>query len=107
MWQLPGEWHRYTRWTIRLSHQISNLSHPHNLLPEGCDPCFTQYQVQGGVGSDLPSYHQTTKVTLTVASSERSEYMHMDKQVTHSILDMLFSMRGTKMLSTRIPRGQP
>ena len=23
--------------------------------------------------------------------------MHMDKQVTHSILDMLFSMRGTKI----------
>ena len=51
---------------------------------------------KGEVGSDLPSYHQTTKVTLTEGSLERSGYMHMDKQVTHSILDMLFSMRGTE-----------
>ena len=92
----PQGWHRYTRWTGRLSHQTSNLSCPHNLLPEGCDLCFTQYQVQGDVGSDLPAYHQTTKVTLTEGSPERSGYMHMDKQVTHSILDMLFSMIGTK-----------
>ena len=41
-------------------------------------------------------YCQTTKVTLTEGSPERSEYMHMDKQITHSILDMLFSMRGTE-----------
>ena len=88
--------HRYTRWTGRISHQTSNLSCPCNLLPEGCDPCFTQYQVQGDAGSDLPSYHQITKVTLTESSPERSGYMHMDKQVTHSILGMLFSMRGTK-----------
>ena len=46
--------HRYTRWTGRLSHQTSDLSHPHNLLPKGCDPCFTQYWVQGDAGSDLP-----------------------------------------------------
>ena len=71
--------HRYTRWTGRLSHQTSNLSHPHNLLPVGCDPCFTQLQVQGDVGSDLPGYYQTTKVTLTEGSPERSGYMHMDK----------------------------
>ena len=48
------------------------------------------------VGSDLPGYHQTTTVTLTWGSPERSGYMHMDKQVTHSILVMLFSMRGTE-----------
>ena len=42
------------------------------------------------------AYHQTTKVTLSEGSPERSGYMHMDKQVTHSILDMLFSMRGTE-----------
>ena len=88
--------HRYTRWTGRLSPQTSDLSCPHNLLLEGCDPCFTWYQVQGEVGSDLPSYHQTTEVTLTEGSPERSGYMHMDKQVTHSILGMLFSTRGTK-----------
>ena len=64
--------HRYTRWTGRLSHQTSDLSCPRNLLPEGCDPCFAQYQVQGDVGSDLPSYHQTTKVTPTEGSPERS-----------------------------------
>ena len=88
--------HRYTRWTGRLSHQTSNLSHPCNQLPEGCDLCFAQYQVQGDVGSDLPDYCQTTEVTLTEGSPERSGYIHMDKQVTHSILVMLFSMRGTK-----------
>ena len=88
--------HRYTRWTGRLSHQTSNLSHPCNPLPEGCDLCFTRYQVQGDVDSDLPGYHQTTKVTLTEGSSERSGYIHMDKQVTQSILVMLFSTRGTK-----------
>ena len=51
---------------------------------------------KGEVCSDLPGYHQTTKATLTEDSPERSGYMHMDKQVTHSIPDMLFSMRGTK-----------
>ena len=51
---------------------------------------------KGEVGSDLPGYHQTTKVALTEGSQERSGYMHMDKQITHSILDMLFSTRGTE-----------
>ena len=51
---------------------------------------------KGEVGSDLPGYHQTTKVALTEGSPERSGYMHMDKQITHSILYMLFSTRGTK-----------
>ena len=49
-----------------------------------------------GVGSDLPGYHKTTQVTLTEGSPERSGYMHMDKQVTLSILVMLFSTRGTE-----------
>ena len=49
-----------------------------------------------GEGSDLPSYHQTTEVTLTESSSERSGYMHIDKQVTLSILVILFSLRGTE-----------
>ena len=60
--------HRYTRWTGRLSDQTSNLSCPDNLLPEGCDPWFAQYQVQEDVGSDIPGYHQITKVTLTEGS---------------------------------------
>ena len=42
-----------------------------------------------GAGSDLPGYCQTTKVTLTESSPERSGYMHIDKQVTQSILIML------------------
>ena len=88
--------HRYTRWTGRLSHLTINLSHPHNLLPKGCDPCFTRYQVQGDAGGDPPSYHQTTKVTLTKSSPERSGYMHIDKQVTLSVVVMLFSLRGTE-----------
>ena len=97
MWQFHiGGCHRYTRWTGRLSHQTSNLSHPCHSLPKGCDPCFTQYQVQGDAGSDPPGYHQTTKVTLTESSPERSGYMHIDKQVTRSILVILFSSKGTK-----------
>ena len=59
-------------------------------------PALLDTRFKGEVGGDLPSYHQTTKVTLTEGSPERSGYMHMDKQVTHSILDMLFSTRGTK-----------
>ena len=49
------------------------------------------YSIPGsrGEGSDLPGYHQTTKVTLTKSSPERSGYMHIDKQVTLSILIML------------------
>ena len=42
-----------------------------------------------GEGSDLTSYHQTTKVTITESSPERSGYMHIDKQITLSILIML------------------
>ena len=49
-----------------------------------------------GEGSDQPSYHQTTKVTLTEGSPERSGCMHMDKQVTQSILVMLPTTRATE-----------
>ena len=49
-----------------------------------------------GGGSNLPGYSQTTEVTLTKGSPERSGYMHIDKQVTLSILLMLLSLRGTK-----------
>ena len=49
-----------------------------------------------GEGSDLPIYCQITEVTLTKGSPERSGYMHIDKQVTLSILVKLFSSRGTK-----------
>ena len=48
-----------------------------------------------GEGSDLPSYHQTTEVTPTKCSPERSGHMHIDKQVALSILVML------------IPREEP
>ena len=57
-------------------------------------PCSTPGS--RGVGSDLPSFHQTTKITLNEGSPERSGYMHMDKQVIQSILVMLFSLRGPK-----------
>ena len=77
--------------------------------------------VSRGEGSDLPSYHQTTEVTLTKDSPERSGYMHIDKQVMlyHSGYALLFAghqdsqSRGpvaclqTQTLSTRIPRWQP
>ena len=42
-----------------------------------------------GESSDLPGYHQTTKVTLTKSSPERSGHIHIDKQVTLSILILL------------------
>ena len=69
----------YARQIGRLLHQASDLSHPCNLLPKGCDLYFTQYRVQGDEGSDLPGYCQTTKVILTKSSPKRSGYMHMDK----------------------------
>ena len=50
-----------------------------------------------GEGSDLPGYCQTTEVTLTKGSPERSGYIHIDKQVKLSILVMLFSSRGTEI----------
>ena len=49
-----------------------------------------------GEGTDPPGYHQTTKVTQTENPPERSGYMHIEKQVTLSILIILFSLRGTE-----------
>ena len=51
-----------------------------------------------GEGSDPPSYHQTTKVTPTKSSPERSGYMHIDKQVTLSILIMLVPREAPRQL---------
>ena len=51
-----------------------------------------------GEGSDPPSYHQTTKVTLTKSSPERCGYMHIDKQVTLSILIMLVPREALRQL---------
>ena len=45
-----------------------------------------------------PSYHQTTKVTLTKSSPEMSGYMHIDKQVTLSILIMLVPREAPRQL---------
>ena len=42
-----------------------------------------------GEGSDLPGYCQTTDATPAKSSPERSGYMHINKQVTLSILVML------------------
>ena len=89
--------HRYTRWIGSLSHQTSNLSHPCNLLPKGCDPCLTWYQVQGDTGNDLPDLHQTPMVILTKKFPKRSGYMHMDKKGTQFILVILCSMRDTNI----------
>ena len=47
-----------------------------------------------GKGSDLPGYHQTTKVTLTEGSPGRSGYMHIDKQVTLSISGYALLIEG-------------
>ena len=60
--------------------------------------------IQGsrGEGSDLPGYHQTTKVTLTESSPGRSGCMHIDKQATLSILIMLSSSRGTETAKVEV-----
>ena len=52
-----------------------------------------------GEGSDPPGYHQTTNVTLTKSSPERSGYMHIDKQVTLSILIMLVPREALRQLN--------
>ena len=49
-----------------------------------------------GEGSGLPSYHQTTEVTPTKSSPERSGYMHIDKQVTLSSLVMLVPRKASR-----------
>ena len=49
-----------------------------------------------GESSDLPSYRQTTEVTPTKCSPERSGYMHMDKQVTLSILVVLIPRKALR-----------
>ena len=58
-----------------------------------------RHLIQGsrGEGSDPPSYYQTTEVTLTESSPERSGYMHIDKQATLSILIMLSFSRSTEI----------
>ena len=43
-----------------------------------------------------PATVKTTEVTLTKGSPERSGYLHIDKQVTLSILIILLSLRSTK-----------
>ena len=98
MWQFHiGGWHRYTRWTGRPSHQTSDLSHPHNLLLKGCD-LLLLLLIPGSrwEGSDLPSYHQTTKVTLTESSPERSG-IHAYCQTSNTVhSDYACSLRGIK-----------
>ena len=59
--------------------------------------------VSRGEGSDLPGYHQTTEVTPTKSSPERSGYMHIDqlhidKQVTLSMLVMLVPREAPRQL---------
>ena len=49
------------------------------MLLKGCDPCFTEYQVQGGGGSGLPGCHQINKVTITQHPPNRSGHMLMGK----------------------------
>ena len=56
---------------------------------KGCDPCFAQYQVQGGEGSGLPSCHQINEVTITQSPPNRSGHILIDKQITLCILVML------------------
>ena len=46
---------------------------------EGCDPCFTRYQVQGEEGSGLPGHHQINKVVITQSPPNRSGHMLIGK----------------------------
>ena len=79
----PWGWHRYTTWTGRLSHQTSNLSCPHNLLPKGCDPCFAQYQVQG---EKVVIYPATIKQLKSHNwGFSRRVWVHAYSQTSHTI----------------------
>ena len=71
-----------------------------NLLLKGCDPCFARYQVQGEKVVIYLATIKQLKVTLTKSSPERSGYMHIDKQVTLSILIMLVPREAPK--TTRV-----
>ena len=105
MWSPPGDARNVTvpwGYTGTLDRLVG--SHTRLVIYPALTICYQRVVIhallntrfKGDVGSDLPGYHQTTKVMLTEGSPERSGYMHMDKQVTHSILVMLFSMTGTK-----------
>ena len=52
-----------------------------------------------GRSIDPPGYCQTNTVTLTKSSPERSGYMHIDKQVTLSILIMLVPREAPRLPS--------
>ena len=58
--------------------------------------------VSRGEGSDPHSYHQTTKATLGKGFPVRSGYMHIEKQVTLSILAMLVPREVQRQPKTRV-----
>ena len=89
-------WHRYTRWTGRLSHHASNLSCPHNLLPKGCDPCFARYQVLGEKVVVLLGHHQINKVVITQSPPNRSGCMLLVNTNNTVLLRYASYSRGTK-----------
>ena len=82
-------WHRCTRWTGRLSHQTSNLSYPCNLLLKGCDHALARYQVQGERVVIYPVTIKQLKSHQLNILQKGSGHMHINKQMTLSILVML------------------
>ena len=86
---VTGVLHRYTRWIGGLSHQSSDLSCLHNLLQKVVIHALLDTRFKGMQVVNYPTNYQTTKVMLTKGFPKRSGYMHMNKQGTQFIQDIL------------------
>ena len=56
------------------------------------------YSIPGsrGGGSALPGCHQINEVTITQSPPNRSGHMHIEKQITLCILDMIPTQRALR-----------
>ena len=81
---------------LRLSHHASNLSCLRNLLPKGCDPCFTRHQFLGEKVVIHLSHHQINKVMITQSPPNRSGHMLLVKTNNTELLGYASYSRGTE-----------
>ena len=77
-------------------HHASDLSHLHNSLPMGCDPCFAQYQVPGEKVVVHLGHCQINKVIITQSPPNRSGHSLIDKTSNTVHLGNASYMRGTE-----------
>ena len=75
-------------------HHTSDLSHPCNLLPIGCDLSFARYQVPGEKVVVHLGHHQTNKVIITQNPPKRSGHPLIDKTSNTEYLGNASYMRG-------------